>query len=322
MSVADVVTQINRYFASCIFIFGCVGNILNILVLSQRTLRSNSCASLFLGSSIAGLCSLIAGLTPRMLSGIAVDLSETNQILCKFRGFTLFTSRAIAFWLIMLATIDRWLLSCPDVHRRHLSTIKNSNRSTAVVVFLSIILHSECFYCYNSNLVNTPGKCFSNGIVCRLINDMLFAACTILIPLCVMTTFGFLTLGNIRRARNQIHSGQISVASQNKGTAAIRSKRSKKTDHRLLIMLLVQVVLLAMLTIPSSIEKFYSTLTADVVKSTSRAATENLIYNSALLLTYLANGIPFYVYTLSGGSVFRKAFFDLIRTITRKVIGR
>ncbi|CAF0840791.1 unnamed protein product [Adineta ricciae] len=322
MSVADVVTQINRYFASSIFIFGCVGNILNILVLSQRTLRSNSCASLFLGSSIAGLCSLIAGLTPRMLNGIAVDLSETNQLLCKFRGFTLFTSRAIAFWLIMLATVDRWLLSCPDAHRRQFSTIKNSIRNTAVVVFLSIIIHSECFYCYSSNLVNAPSKCFSNGIGCRLTNDMLFAVCAILIPLCVMTTFGFLTLGNIRRARNRVHSGQISAMSQIKITVAVRSKRLKKTDHRLVTMLLVQVVLLAMFTIPSSIEKFYSTLTANVVKSASRAVTENLIYNSALLLTYLANGMPFYVYTLSGGSVFRKAFFDLIRTTIRKVIGR
>ncbi|CAF4104891.1 unnamed protein product, partial [Adineta steineri] len=59
----------------------------------------------------SALISLIAGLSPRMLSSITVDLSDTVRWICKMRGFTLFTFRAIAFWLIMLATIDRWLLS-------------------------------------------------------------------------------------------------------------------------------------------------------------------------------------------------------------------
>ncbi|UJR24791.1 hypothetical protein I4U23_006166 [Adineta vaga] len=318
-SLNSIVTQINRYFATFIFIFGCVGNLLNILVLSQRSLRSNPCALLFYGSSIAGLISIIAGLTPRMLSGISTDLSDTVQWICKIRGFTLFTSRAIAFWLIMLATIDRWLLSCTDVRRRHFSTINNAIRGTVFVVLFSIIIHSQCLYCYEANLVNTPGKCFSNGMACRLINDMLFAVCAILIPLSVMTTFGLMTITNIRHSRNRIHSGQISTVRQSKSTTT-RSKSSNKTDQRLLVMLLVQVILLALLTIPLSIEKIYSTLTSNEIKSRLRVTIENIIYNFVLLLTYLANGMQFYIYTLSGGSVFRKAFFNLMRLAGRTFI--
>ena len=320
-SLNNVVTQMNRYFATFIFIFGSVGNILNILVLSQRSLRSNPCAILFFGSSVAGLISIISGLPSRMLNGVAVDLADTIRWICKLRGFTLFTSRAIAFWLIMLATVDRWFSSCTDVHRRHLSTIRNAKRGIGAATFLSIIIHCQCLYCYEPNRINTPGKCFNNGMTCRLMNDMLFAVCAILIPLLVMTIFGFMTITNVRHARNRIHPSHVSTVNQSK-ISNNRQQRSNKTDHHLLIMLFVQVILFALLTIPLSIEKLYSTLTSNDVKSTFRAAIENIIYNIALLLTYLANGIPFYVYTLSGGQVFRKAFFDLIRLAVRKCIRR
>jgi hypothetical protein len=128
VSLNNVFTVINRYFATIIFIFGVIGNILNISVLSQKLLRSNSCAVLFCGSSVAGLISLISGLTPRVLAAWITDLSETIEWICKIRGFVLFTSRAIAFWLITLATVDRWLLSCADAHRRQFSTVKNAQR--------------------------------------------------------------------------------------------------------------------------------------------------------------------------------------------------
>ncbi|CAF0838105.1 unnamed protein product [Adineta steineri] len=94
LTLNNIVTQANRYFATFIFIFGCVGNIMNIFVLSQ---------SLFVQipvqyySSVAALISLIAGLSSRMLSSITIDLSDTVRWICKMRGFTLFTFRAIAF---------------------------------------------------------------------------------------------------------------------------------------------------------------------------------------------------------------------------------
>ncbi|CAF4176623.1 unnamed protein product, partial [Adineta steineri] len=48
-------SQLNRYFSIIIFAFGTIGNILNILVLAEKTFRSNSCALLFLVSSMANL---------------------------------------------------------------------------------------------------------------------------------------------------------------------------------------------------------------------------------------------------------------------------
>jgi hypothetical protein len=68
-----VASKIDQYFASFIFIFGVVGNCLNILVLSQLNLRSNLCAWLFLMSSIADLISILFGLVTRIMARWPTD---------------------------------------------------------------------------------------------------------------------------------------------------------------------------------------------------------------------------------------------------------
>ncbi|CAF3336602.1 unnamed protein product, partial [Rotaria sp. Silwood2] len=122
----DVSTQLNRYFGIFIFFFGIVGNALNTCVLSQRPLRSNPCAWLFLVSSISNSIGILAGLTSRPLSTWSADLTATNQFLCKLRAFLLHVAINVGSWLIMLATIDRWLSSNINANLRRRSTMKHA----------------------------------------------------------------------------------------------------------------------------------------------------------------------------------------------------
>jgi len=85
---------------------------------------------------------------------------------------------------------------------------------------------------------------------------------------------------------------------------------------------LVQVLIMLLLTLPISVVKIYTTITRNVVKSPLRNAIENLIFNTLILFFYLACGMPFYIYTLSGGSAFRKVLFNLLKTVGRKMMCR
>lgn len=78
-------------------------------------------------------------------------------------------------------------------------------------------------------------------------------------------------------------------------------------------MLFIQIILLIVLTIPQVIERTYTTLTMNKTKSLLQIQIDKFIYNFVILLTYLANGMPFYIYTLTGGSVFRSAFLSLFK---------
>ena len=190
LSLNHASAQLNRYFSIFIFVFGVLGNIINCLVLSRRTLRRNSCAFLFLVSSVASLVSILAGLTTRMLAGWAADLTSTIDVLCQLRAFALFVSRTMALWFLALASIDRWLSSSVDQERRRISSLKNTYKSLIVITFVSIVLYTQILFCYQANMVNTPLKCYGKTESCRMVTDLSYALISIILPIVVMIIFG------------------------------------------------------------------------------------------------------------------------------------
>ncbi|CAF0728474.1 unnamed protein product [Adineta steineri] len=171
---------------------------------NPKNFRTNSCGWLFLISSIANLISLFFALITRIMNGSTTDPTETIAWLCKFRAHIVFSSRTIALWLITFATIDRWFLSNINVHRRHLSTLKNAQRSAIFITIFSIILYAQMFYCYEANLMNTPLKCYGKTKVCRHLTDLSLTFITVLCPLFVMILSGLLTISNIRQSHRRI----------------------------------------------------------------------------------------------------------------------
>ena len=311
--------QLNRYLSIGILLFGTIGNLLNCVALSQRGLRSNPCASLFLASSIASLVTLIAGVAVRLLAGWSLDLTDTVPWLCKFRIFVLFTSRTIASWLIMLATFDRWLSSSIDARRRKMSSLKNAQRGMLLIVVLSCLAYAQIFYCYEANLINAPLKCYGKTIACRLLIDSEFTAISVLLPSILMLFFGMSTILNLRNnALRRVQPVTATLATK-MGSDGRTLKRSKKTDHYLFLMLLVQVILLTLFPLPQAIQNLYSNITRLVVRTPLQNAVNNFIFNLFLLLTYVTNGMPFYIYTLTGGSVFRKALFIALRDLFKRI---
>lgn len=315
-----VSAQINRYLSLGILLFGTIGNLLNCLALSQRTLRCNPCASFFLVSSLSSLLTLLAGLTVRLLSGWSADLTETVDWLCKLRAFVLFAFRTAASWLITLATIDRWLSSSASAALRQLSSLKNAHRGMLVTVCLAMLAYAQFFYCFEANLVGTPLRCYGKTPLCRLIYDFQFICLTVFIPTILMLSFGLLTIVNVRQsAARRVRPETGLIGEQTNQTTTPKARRSKKTDRRLLFMLFIQVILLTLFSLPQAIHSLYGNIVRGQTRSPLSNTINNFILNIFFLLTYVTNGMPFYIYTLTGGSVFRKALLDAAREFLRKI---
>lgn len=318
-AINNISTQINRYLSIFIFLFGIFGNIFNVLVFSQRSFRKNPCAILFMVSSVANLIAILSGLTSRTLSGWAADLTNTDRFLCKFRAFILNVARPIAFWLILLAAVDRWLLSNTDVRFREMSTLKNAYRGIIVITISSIIIFSQILYCYEPNLINAPLKCYGATLACRLLTDLSFTIITILIPIFLMLIFGLMTIKNIHQSRVQTEPANTSTANTTKSHHGISQQRRHKTDSRLFLMLITQITLLLIFGLPLGIQKLYTSITVNRIPSNTQVAIDNFVYNFVLLLNFLANGMPFYIYTLVGGSIFRTAFMKILVTLRNRI---
>jgi hypothetical protein len=319
VTLNSISPHLNRYLSICILLFGGIGSILNCIALSQRRLRTNPCASLFLASSAASLITLISGVAVRLLAGWSLDLTDTVHWLCKLRIFVLFTSRTIASWLITLATFDRWLSSSVDALLRQKSTLKNAQRGMIGVTCLACLAYAQIFYCYEANLTNAPLKCYGKTVWCRLLIDSEFTSISILLPSLVMLFFGLKTILTLHRSSLR----RIQPVTGSTGTqTASNGRRSKKTDHYLFVMLIVQVILLTLFSLPQAIQNLHANITRNETKSAVFIAVNNFVFNLFLLLTYVTNGMPFYIYTLTGGPVFRTALVNALQELAHKVTCR
>ena len=319
-SISDATLQLNRYIPMAIFLLGVIGNLLNTIVLSRRTLRSNPCAFFFLISSLVGLVAILSGLTTRLTAGWAVDLSETIGWLCKVRIFVLFVSRTTVVWLLVFAAVDRWCSSSPNARKRRMSSLKNAKRSLFVTIIFSLVLNGPLLYCYEANLIGTPARCFGFTETCRLYTDLSYTFGTIVAPSILMLLFGLLTIRNIRRVQKRVHTITISVATANSASILRTGRAHQRTERSLFKMLFVQVLFLILCTAPYTIYRIYSSFVpASAVKSSLQAALERLLFNLCTSMTYLASAMPFYIYTLCGGKVFRAELWNVIKEVSGKI---
>ncbi|CAF2897795.1 unnamed protein product [Rotaria sp. Silwood2] len=316
-SLTYISEQLNRYLSSTIFIFGTVGNILNCLVLYQRTLRSNPCVVLFLLSSFFGLISILIGLPTRILAGWHLDPTATIDWICKFRAFIVFSTRTMSIWLITLATIDRWLISSINIHYRRISTLKNVKQGMIVCFFLSIVSYIHMLYCYGTNPLDGPLPCYAKTIKCRLATDLIYIFISITIPLILMIIFGLMSVSNVYRAH--VHAPHMIQLFNKRNHPGHKQLKSRRIDRRLLRMLLVEVLILILCCIPQAIEKLYITFHPFSSRSELEDVIKTFLYNIVLLLAFIQNVVPFYIYTLTGGTIFRKAFMDFIRIFNQRI---
>jgi len=307
----NVSSEINRIFPVIIFFVGTIGNILNILTLNQKRLREIPCVFFFLASSIFSLISIDFGLITRVLSGFAADPTYTIGWLCKIRTYIVFSSRAMVFWSFVLATVDRWLSSSVEVSRRQISSLKNAKRGIILIIIVSMIVYGELLYCYDANLINSPFKCYAKNHGCQLTADMTFVCYTTIAPIILMLIFGLLTIINVRQSQSRLLKMTAASVTQTTTTGGGAQQRSKSVERNLLLMVFVQVIVLGGLTLPQAIQRLYAVFVG-TRSNPLGAAIDMFIYNFVLLLTYLASSMQFYIYTLTGGTLFRKAILDMI----------
>ncbi|CAF4584006.1 unnamed protein product, partial [Rotaria sp. Silwood2] len=307
------------------FFFGVIGNILNIFVFSQRFYRSNSCAWIFLVLSIVDLVSLVSGLSTLIIAGWTTNPSSHIGSICKIRAFLVFSTRTMATWLMVLATIDRWFLSSTNALRRQKSSLKNSQLWTTIIIILSAICYSQQLYCYEANLVDTPLQCYGKTVVCRYLTDLSLALVTVCIPVILMILFSLLIISNIRQSQRRVQILQSTIIRSIANIPSHSNNRNslgrfKKTEHGILRMLLSQVILSIIFTSPLCLDKFYSSI-LEHNGSPVQLTTNAFVYDLAILIYDISNGITFYIYIFFGGCIFRKTLYEFLVSIKQKFIG-
>jgi hypothetical protein len=129
-----------------------------------------------------------------------------------------------------------------------------------------------------------------------------------------MLIFGLSTLKNLRKNRRFI---QPMTNIQN----PLKINGIKRRDHQLLAMLLLQVMVIIIFTLPFAIQKLIDTFTLQTQRTPLQTAQYNLLTAIVRLLSYGSHAFGFFFYTLSA-KIFRTELLKIINTIYRFFTGK
>ncbi|CAF1344150.1 unnamed protein product [Didymodactylos carnosus] len=256
---------------------------------------------LTVASSISDLVQLNSVLVLRILAdGFNYDLLSRYVFVCKFRNYIAQVTSMSTHTFIILASVERYILTLSCRVRKPSNTFLFIAITVVFWTVMSVthLIFSEVY------LVNDRKQCGPrNGpytVYFLLFGILIFT----LTPLCLMSIFGYLTLRHVQN-----------IAKYTKRYITIQiGKRIEKVDEHLTRMLLMQIILTVLSTIPFSIDYTYSVLTMNTFKNRERLKLEKLFSLLAKLLFHIHTCAAFYVYLFTS-SMFRKQFQRLMKTL-------
>ena len=313
VTLAILTVQCNRIVPILQMILGTFGNLMNILIFTRRTLRTNPCSFYFMTSSINNLFVLYVVLFTRLLaSGWQLDPSSSSDPLCKLRVFCAYVSTCLTQWFVVLASIDRHLCSCSTVRYRQWSTLSIAHRATAFTLLSTILAHFHVLIWWSSDWVGTVRICNIFISAYDIVFSVFYILFTCLLPPLLMIFFGLKTILNVRRLRRQ-------VVPNDQHSHDARHKRLRTRDRQMINMLLLQVFLTIICSAPFTAINLYSTINAnlEIAPMSPRAtAIYSFASNICRLMNYFTPVIGFYIYSLSGAS-FRLEMSRILRHALR-----
>lgn len=197
--LTNATISISRYGILCLVILGTVGNTLNIIVFSQRKLRTNPCTIYFLTSACIDLTLTLTIALPRVLITYNLDYSAIISSLCKMRQFTYYSFSSWSVWMTTLATVDRFIISSPLARRRQLSSFYNTYRLIAASFIILSLVFADLFYCADIQSSGIITECSSSTTkLCGYYNQIARVLTVLFIPEVVIIVCSIGILRNLK----------------------------------------------------------------------------------------------------------------------------
>ncbi|CAF3338030.1 unnamed protein product [Rotaria socialis] len=304
-AVNAVAHQLMIILGIIMFIFGLIGNILNIYVFlswcrlkkksrrRSRNARSSNSSLYLLTSSISNLIIIIFPFLTRIIfDGFQYSLNQRNGfILCKLRYYVLHTFDLTSLTCICMATFDRYLISSRQVRLRHMSTVRKRTKQVILFVITLNILHSIPIGFFFD--VSNQGRCTILSRKFLYYYLWTFQICFhSLIPILFLTIFGVLTYRQLKKIKRTKRKGVLG------------------SDKRLSRMLLLMSAAIVLSSIPYCIEHVYNVL---IRKDPFKQPSYIYLYHVITSILFYTNPVTsFYIFFISTPNFrkqVRKLFF-------------
>jgi len=301
-------------FSPIIFIFGCFGNILNILILFRLKFHKNSTLSLLFVLAFTDIAVLVVGL-PRYFVRNAFDgfdLRTVSQFSCKFSLFLIYFTMQLSSWILVLVTVIRFIKTVYPLHVA--KGIMSLRKGMVILGIISGFLFFLNLHFFWTNGVTTDDDCGSLTESDRIFDEFYFVYIdfTFLsaIPAIIMIVLNAFILRKIKilKMRTQRRS---SVTKQNYSREPI-----SKVTH----MLVVTSTYFIVATVPISIYFIVDSYVRPPAVEQGDTLTEarlDLVWTVTFLFQFSHFALNFFLYTATNGR-YRKELAKIVKRAKRR----
>lgn len=292
---------LTRYGITTYLTMGNIGLIFNIIIFSQLANRRNSCSLYILIMSCCSLIGLNSAVIPIIYSLDHPNPLSTSLALCRIQYYLrhVFSQSMRTFFI--LACADRYASCNRRVYIRSFSRYIVAIRIVPLVLLIWLLLGILPTMCYSV----TNGICDAPSGLSDIIYTSYIMLVLGVLPLIALFTFGILILINLKSTRSRARS------IQHGNPVAILRKR----DRDMMKMLLIELSIYIITTIPNTIVNVYRVSVPKAVTGSDRQYIESFVYYFArVFLLYLNNALSFWVY-LSTSRSFRSEIKSLLLKI-------
>jgi hypothetical protein len=304
-TLTTIQNQLTIYGYTIFMIMGNIGNVFIVIIFSPQ--RQTPCA-------IYLICAAVVNTVYLTFDGIASifilyypDRTTLVISFCKIHSYLLNVIGQVPKTLLILACIDRFLITSDRANFRAFSTPKRAK----YLFFFSCIFWSLIAIPFSIMETILNGQCNRFGV-----NSIIYSVYSILfiglIPTIISAIFGYLSYHNMRQMQNRVQPIGQNIINVNISI--------KRRDRDLLIIVIAEVVAYVVTTALFPLIQLEMMISQYVLpnKSFQYLQIEIFILNIAHFLLFVNSAAPFYTYLIASKS-FRRDFKQLIINGYRKL---
>jgi hypothetical protein len=282
-----------RFASPVVIFFGSIGCIINLMVFTQKILRKNSCSIYFIAYNIANFIFIYGASFYVTLSvGYNIDASVQNLVLCRLRFYTTVLSNCLCSFYLVLASIDRVLITSSNARTRQRSTLRMAYICVIGGTIFWTLFHTHILIL--TNIIQTSANvliCYSQPGVDRIFLTY-YSLTKELLALTLLIGCGLRSIKNIRNSARRLGAATGASASVTAVTNTTQPTSSK--DKQLAFMLLMDTLIYGLFNSTFVIFLLYQQITQYYVKSFTQIQIENIVRNLAQFAATIPVSTSFY----------------------------
>jgi hypothetical protein len=304
-SLTTIQTQLNLYGFSLFMILGNAGNAFIVILFSKQ--RQNACSIYLLSAAIVNILYLTFNGFTTIFPVNFGDETPLAYVLCKITPYIIGFLGQISKTMLVLACIDRFLITSDRAGFRAFSTTK---RAKYLIFFSALFWPLLAIHVpIMETIIN--GQCTTTGIYSKII-PIYGVIIVALIPPITLGIFGYLIYRNMRRIHNRVRP-----ITQNPNDANVTIRRR---DRDLLVLVISEILVYIVTSCPLPFVFLEMMISQYALpnKSFQYVKIEIFTLNVALLSLSINSAAPFYTYVIAS-KPFRRDVKQLIINGYRKL---